>query len=588
MKKRVGFLLFVLAPLAVLCQWSNNPSVNTKIIDTTGTQAVPKVAVNTNGESYISWYNQPDMSGSFELYLQRLDADGNKLWSDDGLLVSNHPTWSWVTDYDLVIDPDGHAILVTQDARTGFSDVFAYRISPNGTFEWGTDGIALTNDDNFDPSPKAVVTTDGNIVFMWGVEPSDTTKFSTINLQKVSKEGQELWAGNTVISQDSMHCMMPQMIATEDNGVIMVWVETHSTDTSAVGNWPNMYPKAQKIDADGSAQWPEPAALDTLDNMPLAYFEVSLISDGNNGFFIGWMAFPAGPFYNSYIQHVNSNGIPQWTANGVPVSDSTQYQHTDPSLAWLPQHEELFIFWNVTNQFNWTNAIFGQKLSLAGQILWTAGGENITGWISDTLIGLCDIRKTGDDDVTLFFENEFFLFPGTDTILTNNLYARRIDGNGNPVWGDPTIVFSNAEGVKYGIQLGEEINGQWIAVWEDNRNNPSNLYETGIYAQNIRINGSLGPLGIHDYGHSNNFMISTYPNPFNTTLTVECRLEQKADVDISLYDLNGRMIKHLFSAQQQQGDHCYKLEIPELPDGVYIIKLLQNENLAYRKIVKSK
>ena len=175
MKTTTTILFFVLAPLAVLCQWSNNPSLNTKIIDTVGMQVLPKVAVNTNGESYISWFSQADTLSNFDIYLQRLDADGNKLWNDDGLLVSNHPTWTWVTDYDLTIDTDGDAILVTQDARTGFSDVFAYRISPDGTFEWGPDGIALTNDDNFDPSPQAVVTTDENIVFMWSVEPSDTT-----------------------------------------------------------------------------------------------------------------------------------------------------------------------------------------------------------------------------------------------------------------------------------------------------------------------------------------------------------------------------------------------------------------------------
>ncbi|NQV03200.1 MAG: T9SS type A sorting domain-containing protein [Bacteroidia bacterium] len=590
MKTTTTILFFVLAPLAVLCQWSNNPSLNTKIIDTVGYQVLPKVAVNTNGESYISWFSQQDTISYFEIYLQRLDADGNKLWNDDGLLVSNHPTWTWVTDYDLTVDTDGFAIVVTQDARTGFSDVFAYRISPDGTFEWGPDGIALTNDDNFDPSPQVVVTTDDNIVFMWAAEPADTNEFTQINLQKLSMDGQQLWAGNTVISHDTMHCWMPHIIATEDTGVLVVWVETHSTDTSAVGNWPNMYPMAQKIDGNGNEQWPEPAAIDTLNNMPLFTFEVSLVSDGNNGFFIGWMAFPAGPSYNSYIQHVNSEGIPQWTANGVPVSDSVQYQHYDPSLTYLPQDEELFVFWNVLNKFIWTEAIYGQKYTMDGQNQWTDGGKIFIGWYSyqDTLIGLSGIKKTSEDDFTMFFENEFISIIGTDTILANNYIAQRLDRNGNSVWEDNKLVFANSASSKGRITLSELVNEQWIAVWQDCRKNPTEMDLTGIYAQNIWTSGNLGPLGVQDYVHSNNFLISTYPNPFNTTLTVEYRLEQKADVDVSLYDLYGRMIKYLFSAQQQPGDHCYKLEASELPDGVYIIKLRQNGNLAYSKIVKSK
>ena len=590
MKTHTIFLLFVLAPLTVLCQWSNNPSLNTKIIDTVGMQVLPKVAVNTNGESYISWFSQADTLSNFDIYLQRLDADGNKLWNDDGLLVSNHPTWTWVTDYDLTIDTDGDAILVTQDARTGFSDVFAYRISPDGTFEWGPDGIALTNDDNFDPSPQAVVTTDENIVFMWSVEPSDTTLFCSINLQKYSKDGQPLWSVNTVINHDTMHCMMPHMIATEDTGVFVVWVVTHSTDTSGVGNWPNMYPMAQKIDADGNAQWPEPASIDTLDNMPLFPFEVSLISDGNNGFFIGWMAFSGGPLYNSYIQHVNSDGIPQWTANGVPVSDSIQYQHSEPSLTYLPQHEELFVFWNVFSEYIWIEAIYGQKYTMDGQNQWTDGGRKFIGWYNyhDTLVGLSGIKKTSEDDFTMFFENEFLSVVGTNTIITNNYFAQRLDRNGNSVWENDKLVFANSASVKGGIILSELVNEQWIAVWQDNRKNPTEIDLTGIYAQNIHTTGNIGPLGVHDYIHVNKFLISTYPNPFNTMLTVEYKLEQKGVTDIFLYDLNGRMIKHLFSAQQQPGDHCYKLEVPELPDGVYIIKLRQNGNLTYGKIVKSK
>lgn len=589
MKTRSIILLFVFAPLAILSQWSNNPSLNTKIIDTTGTQAIPKVAVNpTNGQSYFSWFNKTEANPNFEIYLQRLDASGNKLWNDEGLLISNHPTWSWVTDYDMIADSEGDAIIVTQDARTGFSDVFAYRISPDGTFEWGTDGIALTNDNNFDPSPQTVVTTDENIVFMWAEEPADTTDFIRINLQKLSLDGQSLWTGNTVISKDTMHCMMPQMIATEDTGVIVVWVNTHSTDTSMVGNWPNMYPMAQKIDKDGKVLWAEPTALDTLDNMPLAFFEVALISDGNNGFFVGWMAFPAGQYLNAYIQHVSSDGTPQWAANGLPVSDSLQYQHTDPSLVWLPQHEEVFVFWNIMYPFVWTEAIYGQKFSIDGQNLWIAGGINFTGWMTDTLIALADIKSASEDDICMFFENEFIAISGSDTTLNNDYYACRINREGATVWGDTTTLFANSTGAKYGMALSELNNGQWIAVWQDCRSNPASIQETGIYAQNIRTNGTLGPLNIGELHPISNLMVSCYPNPFDNNFNVEYEIEQEGNVEISLYDLFGREIRQLFSAEQQPGSYRYTFNGTDLHVGVYIIKLRQNGNMACHKIVKSK
>ncbi|MCD4746990.1 MAG: hypothetical protein K8R58_11900, partial [Bacteroidales bacterium] len=386
MKKRIfTYLMFVCFPFLLFAQWSNDPSLNTEITDTIGEQVISKVVVNAdNGESYISWFS--NFGGNqYDVYMQRFDANGNKLWADD-LLISDHTTNTWVTDYGLVIDNEGCAILVTQDYRTDYSDVYAYRISPEGEFLWGDDGIALTNDNDFNPHPRAVVTQDGNIVFAIESDPEDTTQFTKIHLQKLSTEGVSLWDDNVIISSDTMFLMLPyfhKLIQSEDNSTIIVWVETATTDT-VMGNWPNMYPFAQKIDSDGNFVWQSKVAINTLDNMPLRPFFPSIVSDGNSGFFIGWMGFP-GPLYTSYVQHINSEGVAQWTPNGVNVSDLIQYQHAGPALTFLPQNDELFVFWNELREYSEIDvrcAIFGQKFSNTGERLWTDEGEMFDGWHS--------------------------------------------------------------------------------------------------------------------------------------------------------------------------------------------------------------
>lgn len=587
MKLATIYFLCLLLPLAGFAQWSDDPSLNTKIIDTLGMQLVPKVVVSDNGESYVSWYDQLDTLTYFEMRLQHLDADGMKLWSDEGLQISNHPTWSWVTDYDLVMDTEGHAILVMQDARNGFSDVFAYRISPDGTFEWGPDGIALTNDDHFDPSPKAVVTTDENIVVMWGVEPSDTTEFCSISLQKLSKDGQTLWDDITILSNDTMHYLMPHMIPTEDNGVILVWVKSVTTDT-IMGNWPYMYPVTQKIDGDGNEVWPEHLVLDTAKNMPLSFFAPSMVSDGNNGFFLGWMAFPQGLFYSCYLQHVNSDGIPQWTTDGMNVSDSVQYQHTDPSLVYLPQHEELFVFWNVLDENEWREAVNGQKYSTDGQNQWTAGGKRFLGWHSalDTLIMANGIIKATEDDFTLFYYREYLIQAGRDAIICTDLFARRIDRDGNPVWENGDLVYADALSGKGFLNVTRMANDQHIAVWGDNRQDPTFIDETGIYAQNITIHGNLGPTAVFEPVRSEDMVISTYPNPVDNTFTISYRTHRGGAMDIYLYDITGSLIRQLASPYQHAGDHSYELDVSELTAGVYILKLQYNSITGYHKFIK--
>lgn len=588
MKNAAMYFIFLIVPMAGIAQWSDNPSMNTKIIDILGTQAVPKIVVNEEGETYISWYNQPDSLSYFELYLQHLNADGMKLWYDEGLLINDHPTWTWVTDYDLIIDSEDHAIVVMQDARNGYSDVFAYRISPEGTFTWGPDGIALTNDNDFKPSPSAVVTTDENIVVMWGVGPSDTTKFSYISLQKLSKDGQTLWDVNTIISTDSMHCLMPGMIATEDNGVIVMWITTVSTDTSEVGNWPYMYPLTQKIDEDGNQVWPEHLVLDTDKNMPLSFFAPAMESDGNGGFFAGWMAFPEGPFYNTYLQYVTSEGIPQWTPDGMNVSDSVQYKHSNPSLTYFPEHDELFVFWNVLNEYEGFEAVYGQKYSIDGQNQWTTGGRRFVGWVSayDSLLGTSGIRKTTEDDLTLFYAYEFITLAGTDTIISTDYLARRIDRDGNSVWEGSDLVFTNAKSAKGELNVSRMVNDQYIATWEDNREDPENYYQAGIYAQNITKYGNLGPTAVNDPMHDSNLIIGTYPNPVDHTLTITYRSDRNGAMELSLYDITGNLIKHHVLPCQYAGDYTYTLDISELQAGVYIVQLQHNGMTGYHKIVK--
>ena len=134
--KRICVLLIVSLLMMVSCapillgQWTSNPTENTAITTMNGEQALPKIAVDGNGYSYISWFTTE--TGNYNVRLQRLDSDGNALWPQNGVLVSSQPQDTWITDYDLAVDPSGYAVITFTDIRTGQSNPVGYRISP----EW--------------------------------------------------------------------------------------------------------------------------------------------------------------------------------------------------------------------------------------------------------------------------------------------------------------------------------------------------------------------------------------------------------------------------------------------------------------------
>jgi hypothetical protein len=590
MKKRIyTYVILICIPFLSLAQWTDNSMLNTEIKDTTGAQVLAKVAVNPeNGESYISWFSESG-NNQYDVYMQRLDENGVKLWDEEGLLISNHTTMSWVTNYDLQVDNDGCAILVTQDIRTGNSDVFAYRISPEGNFLWGNDGIPLTNDMDFNPSPIAIIDQNGNIVFAWTAEPADTTQYSTVNLLKYSKDGLPLWAEEVVIGNDSMHCFMPYFLAAEDNTTIAVWIETATADT-AIGDWPNMYAYAQKIDSEGNFVWSDKVAIDTSDNMPLKFFNPSLVSDDNGGFLIGWMAFPEGPFYSSYVQHINSSGEAQWAQNGVNVSDSMQFHHTDPLLIYLPQDDELFVFWNEYREYpaDVKCAIFGQKFSNTGEKLWTSQGEMFDGLYScyDTLTQITGISPAFDDDFTIFYEKEFFSFM-PDTVIVVNYHAMRISSDGGFVWNNEKPFISSAMSTKYSLACSKLINDQWIIAWSDNRKNPDSETESGIYAQNVLLNGLIGPVSVNDQKKIESPNITVFPNPANSIVHIYYDIQNSGVLKLDLLDVNGRLIKHLYQGKKAPGTHSLQSDVSGLAPGMYLIKLQSGNSVAFQKMIKN-
>ena len=100
---------------SVFAQWSTDPNVNLMICDVAGEQALAKIAMTSDGGCYISWFDT--RSGAYNVYLQRLDPLGYKLWAPNGLLISNNPQDTWITDYNLICDQNNNAVLVFSDIR---------------------------------------------------------------------------------------------------------------------------------------------------------------------------------------------------------------------------------------------------------------------------------------------------------------------------------------------------------------------------------------------------------------------------------------------------------------------------------------
>lgn len=457
-----------LVPFTVAAQWSTDPAVNNQICGLAGEDALPKIATCTsNNDSYFGFFASE--SGNYNVRLQRLDAQGNPLWSTNGILISNHLQNTWLTDWDMTVDNANHAILAFNDIRSGGNmNVVVYRISPTGTFAWGADGILLSNTTAMNASPKVVATAAGNVVVAWQAD-------NVIIMQKISPAGVLLWGPSGITLTSANRLSWPQLLPVGTDDVIMKYF-----DDSGPVNAPVRHVFAQRYNSSGAPVWSAAAAISLAGGISAWTQIFPFINDGSDGFYICWNDDRDNNQRSSvFVQHVNSSGVTQFTANGVEVTNASTMNHYYPQMALPPGSTDVYVFWNEMNgnQDNW--GINGQKVNASGANQWGATGMVFIP-LSATNVYPYEARCS-PADVVLFYEQ----YSGS---VSGLIKAMRISPTGSYLWTPNQKTMCSVLSEKIHPVINEFGNNQWIACWEDARN-----ASTDIYAQNIQLNGDLGP-----------------------------------------------------------------------------------------------
>jgi hypothetical protein len=150
----------------------------------TGDQGNLKMTASGAGGAAFVW--QDARSGTADIYAQRIDAAGAKLWGLDGVAVCT--ATGGQRNPALTTDGDRGAIAVWRDERTGDYDIYAQRVDASGTTQWSTDGEGVIVMGGWqDDWPKIVTDQDGGGIAAWGDMRGDTDEDTYA--QRITSEG---------------------------------------------------------------------------------------------------------------------------------------------------------------------------------------------------------------------------------------------------------------------------------------------------------------------------------------------------------------------------------------------------------------
>ena len=558
-KRALLFLLFISIPL--FSQWTSNTAVNTLVSDEAGEQSVQKLALCPDGSTYYSWFDS--RGGSYAVYLQKFNANGVAQFQAGGILVSNNPQNSSLVDWDMIADNNNNAIITFTDIRSGGTiNPFAYMISPAGTQMWGANGVTLSDSVNsFQPNPKVVQTSDGNYVFFWRVGSGP----QKLCLQKLNAAGVKQWGASPIYwsSGTNENYDWPAMVPSDNGGVIVMF----SGYTGSFISPANYKIYSQKVSSTGARVWN--GTQDTVYSLGRVsgFYTPRLFSDGNSGAVYCWHDDRNSVnLTTGYIQRKNSAGAIQFPVNGSAVSGNTSNNHFTPVAAYMPATGETFVAWQEANGGQTQVGFYAQKFSPTGVRQWGTDGIAIQSLGTDQVVAYNVLTK----DTTAIIS-----FNQSAAGGNNIIKAAKLGTSGAYLWPGNIITASSITSSKIRLNAVLYPDGMSVLCWQDKRNDGG-----GIYAQNIKFDGSFGPIvGIININSNtpNSFALNqNYPNPFNPVTKIQYSITDRANVNVSVYDVLGNKVSEVVNNVQNAGTYEAGFDASGLASGVYFYRINVN------------
>ena len=105
------------------------------------------------------------------------------------------------------------------------------------------------------------------------------------------------------------------------------------------------------------------------------------------------------------------------------------------------------------------------------------------------------------------------------------------------------------------------------------------VYHTG-FADEVPPNSD--PFNISP---SSFILYPAYPNPFNSTATIEYALPFASEVSLNIYNLNGQRVETLIDGRLQAGVHRATLNAANMPSGLYFVRLEDSGQAFTKKVI---
>jgi hypothetical protein len=293
------------------------------------------------------------------IYAQRVDASGQKLWSTEGIPVTE--TGKWVYKPSLAKDGAGGAFIVwlEQGSKSDYL-LHGQHLNAQGQPLWQENGIPLVP---VSCSGKVVVGSDGRdgLVVVWN-KPTPEGGMSQRDLyaQRFDVDGQTCWEQAVSLPED-IHQPTPGGVMQDGQGNLLI-------------SWGGKGVHIQKLDLEGHKLWSD-AAIFIGGGLDHAITDVHAIPDNAGGAFIVWRVGKMMKEGKIYVQHLDADGHAQWSGSGVLAYPQVTNYQGSPQI--VSDHNGGVVVFSLLGKTLNRAEIYGQKIDAEGHLLWSEEGLRV-------------------------------------------------------------------------------------------------------------------------------------------------------------------------------------------------------------------
>ena len=404
--------------------------------------------------------------------LQKYSPDGEPIWEGDGVRLStSFVSWNWCP----IITPmeDDGLIVSWEEYDYEVEQYFlkAQKVSSNGEIQWPAGGVIGCTNDNDRNYHEIISDGTGGAYLVWHDEYSYNDW--DVAVQRIDADGNipAGWIpeGNPVdLEEGDRDIDGVDDICLIDGECLMVCWQEYISGVQ--------YLYGQKFSPGGEWLWPDTGLV--LCDAEGSKYGISVASDNTGGSYIVWSG-DDGASYNVYANHILHDGTLVCDLEGFPVaedeheSDGIQDVLTDGSgglyvvfsknTGWIADYDFYIQKIDSTCHAQW---------NLEGMPVCLANRNQTDIRIIQNSLGCIDAvwRDTRDSGGTLYW---------------SDLYAQRLDGNGNYLWQEDGIPIAAADETQQDAAIIPQPDGGVSYLWLDYRNS------VDIYTQRVDSEGHI-------------------------------------------------------------------------------------------------